>query len=99
MGIFSWLDTRDARKCGVALAELVLKQLPADKDIKEKNFAVKADKTLNHVARELAAFKQKNSLNVIQKARLGNAFLWTLKDSGVNEAYADKLTEWLTLRM
>ncbi len=99
MGFFSWLDTREARQCGVSLAKLVLKQLPADKDIKEKNFAVKADKTLNQVARELAAFKQKNSLNVIQKARLGNAFLWTLKDSGVNEAYADKLTEWLTLRM
>jgi hypothetical protein len=99
MGFFSWLDTSEARQCGVALANLVLKELPADARIKEKNFAIKADKTLNHVARELAAFKQKNSLNVLQKARLGNAFLWTLKDSGVNDAYADKLTEWLTLRM
>ncbi|MES2282057.1 MAG: hypothetical protein V4542_11645 [Pseudomonadota bacterium] len=99
MELFSGLNTAEARKCGVALAELVLKELPTDARVKEKSFAIKADKTLNHVARELAAFKSNNSLNILQKARLGNAFLWTLKDNGVNEAYADKLTEWLTLRM
>ncbi|MES2402627.1 MAG: hypothetical protein V4573_21740 [Pseudomonadota bacterium] len=99
MGIFSWLDTRAARECGVALATMVLKELPADAGIKEKKFAIKADKTLNHVARELAAFKQGKGLNTLQKARLGNAFLWTLKDKGVSDAYANQLTEWLTLRM
>ncbi|MES2912433.1 MAG: hypothetical protein V4718_13635 [Pseudomonadota bacterium] len=99
MKIFSWFDAGAARECGVSLAKLVLKELPAETSINEKKFAIKADKTLNHVTRELATFKQKNSLNAYQKAKLGNAFLWTLKDAGVNEAYADKLTEWLTLRM
>ncbi|MES2508787.1 MAG: hypothetical protein V4625_02595 [Pseudomonadota bacterium] len=99
MKIFSWFDARAARECGVSLAKLVLKELPAGAAVKEKKFAEKADKTLNHVTRELAVFKQKHGLNAYQKAKLGNAFLWTLKDSGVNDAYADQLTEWLALRL
>lgn len=99
MKFFSWFDARAAREFGVLLAKLVLKELPADATIKDRKFAIKADKVLNHVMRELAAFRQSNSLNAYQKARLGNAFLWTLKDSGVNDAYADQLTEWLTTRL
>ena len=99
MGVFSWFDTRDARRCGTSLAELILRELPVNNSIKEKKFAVKAEKTLNKVVRELAVFRQKSKLNTYQKAKLGNAFLWTLKDAGVNDAYADELTEWLTLRL
>lgn len=99
MGIFNWFDAREARRCGVELAELILRELPVDNSIKEKKFAIKAEKTLNKVLRELAVFKQKSSLNTYKKAKLGNAFLWTLKESGVNDAYADHLTEWLTLRL
>ena len=99
MGFFSWFDTREARRCGTSLAELILRELPVGNSIKEKKFAIKAEKTLNKVIRELEAFTRKNTLNTYQKAKLGNAFLWTLKDSGVNDAYADELTEWLTLRL
>ena len=95
---FSWFDTREARRCGTSLAELILRELPVSNSVQEKKFAIKAEKTLNKVICELAAFRQKNTPKTYWKAKFGNAFLWTLKDSGVSAAYADELTKWLTLR-
>lgn len=99
MGLLGWFDAKAARECGASLAKLILKDLPVDNSIKEKKFAIKAEKTLRKVVRELDAFKRKNSLNTYKKAKLGNAFLWTLKESGVNDKYANDLTEWLTVRL
>ena len=99
MGFFSWFDSKAATACGVALAKLVLQELPVENTIKEKKFAIKAEKTLARIDRDLATFKKANSLNTYQKAKLGNVFLWTLKEHGVNTAYANELTEWLTTRL
>lgn len=99
MGFFDWFDTRAASQCGISLAELVIRELPAKESVKEKKFAEKAEKTLIKMSHELAAFKRANKLNTYKKAKLGNAFLWTLKDRGVNDAYADELTQWLSLQL
>ncbi|MEO6016518.1 MAG: hypothetical protein ABIP46_04625 [Polaromonas sp.] len=99
MGFFSWFDSKVAAAFGKAMAELIVRELPVGNTIKERKFAIKAEKTLIRVDRELVAFKKKNTLNTYQKAKLGNAFLWTLKESGVEVGYADELTEWLTTRL
>lgn len=99
MGFFSWFDASAARECGASLAHLILRDLPVDNSIKEKKFALKAEKTLAKVIRELMVFRNTHPLNTYQKAKLCHAFLWTLKDAGVNDKYADDLTEWLTVRL
>lgn len=99
MGLLSWFDARAAQECGTALADLIVRELPAKETVKEKKFAEKAEKTLLKVMQELADFKHVHKPNTYQKAKLGNAFLWTLKDRGVNDAYANELTEWLSLKL
>ena len=99
MGLLSWFDAREAKACGTALAELIIRELPAKDSVKEKKFADKAEKTLLKVMQQVADFKHVHKPNTYQKAQLGNAFLWTLKDGGVNEAYASELTEWLSLKL
>jgi hypothetical protein len=32
-------------------------------------------------------------------AQMGNAFKWALKDAGYDDAYVDRLTEWLVINI
>lgn len=99
MSLFSWFDTREAREFGVTLAQRVLRDLPPDIRTEEKRFAKRAEKSLLGASRDLQAFKRTHTLNVLQKARLGNAFLWTLREAGYDEEYAGQVTQWLTLQL
>lgn len=99
MGLFSWFDTREASAFGVTLAQRVLRDLPPDIRTEEKRFAKRAEKSLLGASRELQAFKQTHPLNTLQKAKLGNAFLWTLREAGYDEDYAAQVTHWLTLQL
>lgn len=97
--IFSWFDTREDRKFAVALAQFIMEEIPGEARVKEAKFAAKAQKALQKAARRLQDFKATHKLNPFKRAKLANSFLWALKDAGCPQAYADELTEWLTLRL
>jgi hypothetical protein len=97
--IFSWFSTREVREFGASLAKFIMDEMPADARIKEAKFSAKAGKTLQKAARQLQDFKAAHRLNAYKRAKLANAFLWGLKDAKCPAAYADELTEWLTLRL
>jgi hypothetical protein len=97
--IFGWFDTREVRQFGASLAKFVMDEMPADARTKEAKFASKAGKTLQKAARRLQEFKSTHKLNPYKRAKLANAFLWGLRDAKCPVAYADELTEWLTLRL
>lgn len=97
--IFSWFDSREVRRFGTGLAEFIMNEMPADARTKEAKFATKAGKTLKKAAIQLQNFKATHRLNPYKRAKLANAFLWGLKDAKCPAAYADELTEWLTLRL
>jgi hypothetical protein len=97
--MFGWFKTREAREFGAALAQFIVQEMPADARTREGKFARKASKTLQKAARQLIDFKATHKLNPYQRAKLANAFLWGLRDANCPVAYADELTEWLTLRL
>ncbi len=99
--LLSWFDTGPSRAFAEELAKFILGELATQTKAKAKDakFTPKAQKTLQKAARQLQAFKAKQPLNFYKKSKLANAFLWTLKDGGCPAAYADELTEWLTLRL
>jgi hypothetical protein len=99
MTLLRWFDTRDAKAFASELALFILSQLSGRMDARDAKFKTRAEKTLVQAARRLQDFKATHRLNVYTKARLANRFLWTLKDGGCPAAYADELTEWLTLRL
>lgn len=97
--IFNWFNTKEARGFGRALAQFMMDEIPADARVKEAKFAAKASKTMQKAARRLQDFKASHKLNPYKRAKLANAFLWGLRDAQCPAAYADELTEWLTLRL
>jgi len=48
---------------------------------------------------QVQQFKKDRRLNVYKKAKLGNAFKWSLRDAGYDVDYVNELTEWLMLRV
>ena len=80
-----WLNATEAQQFGKALANFYISKLPRDAGKADKKFANKQDFVAKKMLEQVAAFKQEQKLNLYKKAQLGNAFKWTLKESG----YAD----------
>lgn len=100
MNFFRWIDARDAQAFADELAAFILAELNHPKVVaKDAKFMDKAQKTLAKAATRLQNFKSTSPLNFYKRARLANQFLWALRDGGCPQAYADELTEWLTMRL
>ncbi len=97
--IFGWFDARAARAFGSELAHAFMALVPVDAKMTDRKFETKAKSALNQLGQRVANFARDHRLNTYQKARLGNAFKWTLKDAGYDAAYVDKLTDWLVLQL
>jgi hypothetical protein len=93
--VLGWFDARKAKEFGAELARFFIQRVPLDAQVNEKKFAAKTQEVLGKMSLQVRTFKQGNKVGIYQKAQLGNAFKWTLKDSGYNEAYVEKLTLWL----
>jgi hypothetical protein len=96
---WGWFDATQARSFGEGLAQLFIEKLPSSHGLSSKAFEAKARETLGKLSKQVQAFRQSNRLNFYQKAKLGNAFKWTLRDAGYDAKYADELTEWLMLQL
>lgn len=99
MSIFDWFKAGPAKEFGSSLAQTLMQAVPMDAKMSDKKFAQKAEAALIRLDRRVAEFKSKHPLNAYKKAQLGNAFMWELKDAGYQNAYVDRLTEWLLQRL
>ena len=93
--MFGWFDAKRAEAFGTSLAKNLIEKLPLDKQMSDAKFAARAELLLTKMSDQITAFKQEEKLNFYKSAKLGNAFKWTLKDAGYNDALSDKLLEWL----
>ncbi len=97
--IFGWFDARAARAFGSELARSFMTRVPADAKVSDRKFEAKAKAALLEIERSITDFKASQRLNFYRKAKLGNAFKWTLKDGGYDAAYVDKLTDLVMLQL
>jgi hypothetical protein len=98
MQLFGWFRTGPAEKFGKELGAFMVQELPELKSLAGKD-RKRADKTMEKAARRIDEFRAANRPGVLQKAKLANAFLWTLKDAGWPEEAANQMTDWLTMRL
>ena len=96
--ILGWFDATEAQRFGSSLATFFIERLPPVEKTSSKKFEIKAKDALEKMARQIADFRNTHRLNLYKKAKLGNAFKWTLRDAGFDADYSDKLTEWLMLQ-
>lgn len=97
--MFSWFSSSESVRFGNELATFVLSELSASSEKADAKFTAKAEKALLRADQRVQEFKARERMNVYKKAKLANAFLWTLKDNGCSEEYANKLTDWLSVRL
>lgn len=97
--MFSWFSSSESVRFGNELAAFVLSELSASATKADAKFTAKAEKALLRADQRVQEFKARERMNVYKKAKLANAFLWTLKDKGCTEEYAAKLTDWLSVRL
>jgi hypothetical protein len=100
MKMFSWFDASESKKFGKSLAQFVMEKSPLDVANKKKEFIPQnEDALLKKMSQQILDFKTAHKLNIYKKAQTGNAFKWTLKDTGYESEYVDALTSWLMLRL
>ncbi len=97
--MIGWLDARAAKEFGESLARFYAGKVPLDLKVTEKKFASRTGETLQKMELQIVQFKQNHKLNVYKTAQLGNAFKWALKDAGYDDAYIDRLTDWLVTKI
>ena len=97
--MFSWFSSKESVRFGQDLATFVLSELSASAAKGEAKFSAKAEKALVRADQRVQEFKVRERPNVFKKAKLANAFLWTLKDKGCEEQLANQLTDWLSVRL
>ena len=97
--MFGWFSTSESVRFGQELATFVLSELAGSMAKNDAKFTAKAEKALLRADQRVRDFKAGERMNFYKKARLANAFLWKLKDSGCPQDYANKLTDWLSVRL
>lgn len=97
--VFGWFDARSAKEFGTSLAHDFMALMPADTRANNKKFESRAGAAIKQLGVRVVQFKRSHALNGYKKARLCNDFKWTLKDAGYDDAYVDKLTDWLMLQL
>ena len=97
--MLKWLDAKDEQAFGKSIAQFYSERVPFESPFSKKKFAAKTQETLKKLDLQVQQFKSDHPLNVYKKAKLGNAFKWTLRDAGYDGEYVDELTEWLMLRL
>lgn len=98
--MLGWFDAREASRFGAELAGWYAAQLPREAtSLSDKKFAARSESAMKQMARRVDEFKQRQTLNVYKRAKLANAFKWSLRDVGYDTAYIDRLTEWLVARL
>jgi hypothetical protein len=97
--MLGWFDAREAKAFGTALANEFIRQVEPARNLPQSKFAKKADAALAKIARDAAEFGKTHPLNVYKRAQLTNQFKWAMKDAGYDNAYVDKLTDWLVLKL
>lgn len=96
--ILGWFDARAAKAFGAELAVFYAEKIPLEAQVNEKKFAARTDAALKGLSSRVQDFRARRKLGLYQKAQLGNAFRWALRDAGYDEQYVERLTVWLMTR-
>ncbi len=97
--IFNWFSASESERFGRELAAFILSEVKSSLGKRDAKFAAKAAKTLQRAETKVTQFQARERMNFYKRAKLANSFLWSLKDAGCPDEYANELTDWLTKRL
>lgn len=97
--ILGWFNAKEAIAFGQGLAEFYDMQSKAILKASDRKAAEKQQKLASQVLTKVQQFKAMHKLNAYQKAQLGSAFKWKLRDLGHDSKLVDSMTKDLMIAM
>jgi hypothetical protein len=94
MGLFSRYFLKQHDEFANKLAREFIENCPLTLiNVTQNRKAVrKLDKTVNNLYAQAKDYRCKVKLNIYTKARIGNKFMWALRDAGYSEILIEELT-------
>lgn len=97
--VLGWFNAKEAEAFGNGLAVMFDEKFHANARAKQEKVAAKQEKLVAEVMSQARQYKIAHKLNAYQKAKLGNAFKWKLRDLGHDARLVDLMTKDLLLAM
>jgi len=97
--MFGWFNAKKAEEFGTSLAQILIEKMPPGRMLEKSKLSSKTEYILVQLLAKIDEFKKIEKLNLYKKAKIANSFKWTLKDGGFEEAFNEKLVEWLVTHL
>ena len=94
MRFLFWKSNKEHDDFAKSLAEEFIANYPPPKerDSKDKKLELKFNKLTQRLYKQAREYNMKVNLGVYGKARVGNKFMWVLKDKGYEEVLIEEIT-------
>jgi len=98
---FPWFSLKKHDEFANNLAIEFIQHCPPDLVYKPKNRKAnnKLNKAINNLYTLAHAYRNNVKLNIYTKARIGNKFMWSLKEAGYDDALIEELTNGILLAL
>lgn len=81
------------------MAKIVIDSVPLDTEKTDLKLGRKVELSMRKMAQQIEWLKLQHKFNFFQKAKLGTALQWKLKDAGYKDLYTKELTEWVMMKL
>lgn len=101
MGMFTGMLSKRPVEFAEAMVEKIARQFPptSEPQLAKKGAQRRLGAILELIMKDLEAFQNEMHLGWIGKARLGNAFRWSLSDRGYSKEFVEALTEGIVTQI
>ena len=95
MSLFFWRTNKKHDEFAKSIANEFIEKFPNDEahSIPNKKNKIKLNKLINSINMKAINYASSVKLGVYSKARIGNAFMWALKEEGYDEKFIDEMTK------
>ena len=92
MELFFWRSHKKHDEFANSLAEEFIKKYPSPKDcnVRDKKLGQKFNKITQRIYSQAKDYSTQFKLGVYSKARIGNKFMWALKEQGYEEVLIEE---------
>jgi hypothetical protein len=99
MGIFKFKMNATIDEFSISLADEFIKAYSLGTDKSSKKNEKKLAKANNAISNKIDNFKKENKLGIYKKARIGNKFMWALREHGFENEFAEDITKKLFYKL
>ena len=95
LNLFFWRNNKKHDEFAISLAKEFIEKFPNDSahSVPNKKNKIKLDKAIANITLRAKKYCEDTKLGIYSKARIGNTFMWSLKEEGYNEQFIDELTK------